>query len=176
MKQKWLSLGREELAVERQQLQDEGRDIGSLAAEFDALADLDIERDPVAQARVNALLDLAQSLPLRADYPFHEPSDLEGIQAARPDGPRTLPLKLDDETLDDRVLGAWLGRCAGCLLGKPVEGWHSGRLWGYLRDLGSIPWQDICGPMSRMRFWRATISPGLIRLWTEFRTCLKMMT
>src|SRR5262245_49963452 len=99
MKQKWLSLGSEELAVERQQLEDEGRDIGALAAEFDALANMDIEAEPGAQERVNALFDRAQAIPSRSDYPFHEPSGLEEIQAARPEGRRTVPLQLDDESL-----------------------------------------------------------------------------
>ena len=30
--------------------------------------------------------------------------------------------------LRDRVGGAWLGRCAGCLLGKPVEGYQKDRI------------------------------------------------
>ncbi|HZQ05560.1 MAG TPA: ADP-ribosylglycohydrolase family protein [Anaerolineae bacterium] len=142
MKQKWLYLGREELAVERQQLQDEGQDLTSVAAEFDALAALDLDADLSYQPRVNALFDRAQNLPLRSDYPYFEPSDRDAIRNARPAGPRTFPLHLDENEVYDRVLGAWLGRCAGCLLGKPIEGWHSPTLWGYLRDLDQYPLSD----------------------------------
>lgn len=143
MKQKWLYLGREELEVERQQLQDEGKDLASLAAEFDALAELPLDTDLSDQPRVNALFDRAQSLPARSDYMYDEPSTLAAIRQARPDGPRILHGNLDESTLYDRVLGAWVGRCAGCLLGKPVEGWHSATLWGYLRDLAHYPLSDF---------------------------------
>ena len=32
-----------------------------------------------------------------------------------------------------------MGRCCGCLLGKPIESWSSDRIWGFLRDLGQFP-------------------------------------
>jgi len=51
-----------------------------------------------------------------------EPSDLETIRALRPRGPRRLVASLDSETLHDKLLGAWLGRAAGCILGIPCEG------------------------------------------------------
>ena len=34
--------------------------------------------------------------------------------------------------LDARIRGAWYGRCAGCLLGKPVEGWTHHQIEEYL--------------------------------------------
>jgi ADP-ribosylglycohydrolase len=63
-------------------------------------------------------------LPLRADFPFREPSGLEEIRAARDlsRAPRLAP-RVADDTLLDQLHGAWLGRCAGCALGKPVEGY-----------------------------------------------------
>ncbi len=51
-----------------------------------------------------------------------EPDGLEDIRALRPDGPRTLQPLPEPEELEDRILGAWLGRGAGCTLGVPVEG------------------------------------------------------
>jgi hypothetical protein len=61
-------------------------------------------------------------LPVRNDFPFREPSDLRGIRAARRTGVRSLALPYGDNELYDRLYGAWLARCAGCALGKPVEG------------------------------------------------------
>jgi ADP-ribosylglycohydrolase len=46
-----------------------------------------------------------------------EPSDLPTIRASSKGSPRSAP----PSDLADRVLGGWLGRAAGCLLGKPVE-------------------------------------------------------
>lgn len=138
-----LFLCRDDLKVERQQLLDEGREITPLfAEEFEQLDNPMMEEDPSYQTRAQALMDQAASLPFRADYPYVEPSDLEGIRAERPDGPRKFRKKLKDADLRDRLLGAWQGRCAGCLLGKPVEGWRSSQMWPFLKDQGRYPLKD----------------------------------
>ncbi|MDR1281153.1 MAG: ADP-ribosylglycohydrolase family protein [Opitutaceae bacterium] len=66
------------------------------------------------------------ALPVRKDFPFQEPGDLAGIRALRPNAPRgsrklAPESGFDEGTLADKLHGAWLGRCAGCALGKPVE-------------------------------------------------------
>lgn len=62
---------------------------------------------------------------------YIEPIPLKAIKAVRPKGPRVLPLALTDKQLYDKMLGALLGRGAGCVLGIPVEGWskHAIREW-----------------------------------------------
>ena len=69
------------------------------------------------------LLDLALALVdgLDAEEPSSdEPSDLEFIRALWDEPPALGPVPQERELLD-RLHGAWLGRAAGCLLGKPVE-------------------------------------------------------
>ena len=56
-------------------------------------------------------------------FPYEEPSDLERIRGLRPASPGEIK-RPAGEALRDRILGAWLGRIAGCLVGKPVEGWN----------------------------------------------------
>ncbi|WP_055478342.1 ADP-ribosylglycohydrolase family protein [Sphaerimonospora mesophila] len=51
--------------------------------------------------------------------PLPEPSSLDEIVAACPSWPSSRPGRGGADP--DRVLGAWLGRAAGCVLGKPVE-------------------------------------------------------
>jgi len=68
-----------------------------------------------------------------SDFPYIEPSCLDKIRKCRPDGPRRIELKLSKEELKDKILGAVLGRCAGCLLGKPVEGWKRKDIGLYLK-------------------------------------------
>lgn len=57
-----------------------------------------------------------------AQLAAREPDELDAIRALRPRGPRVLPLNLSPQALEDRILGAWLGRGAGCTLGIPCEG------------------------------------------------------
>ncbi len=73
------------------------------------------------------------SLPVDPGFPYKEPSNLESIKKTRPKGPRALHIGLSDEAYFDKVHGAWLGRCVGCLLGKPVEGWPRDTIEGYLK-------------------------------------------
>ena len=67
-------------------------------------------------------------LGVRDDYPFEEPSDLESIRRLRPDGPRRMDAGWSEPEWLDKFYGAWLGRCAGCVLGKPLE--HADYLYG----------------------------------------------
>ena len=78
---------------------------------------------------------LAQALP-------PEPSELDEIRALRPQGPRSLPLKISGAQLRDRILGGWIGRAAGCLLGKPVEGWSRESIRAALEHAGEYPLTD----------------------------------
>jgi len=93
------------------------------------------------EARLAQIYDALMALPVRSDYPYVEPSDLEGIRAWRPEGPRKLSARRSEAEWRDRFLGAWLGRCVGCALGKPLEaapfmsgaagnpGWRNVQLW-----------------------------------------------
>jgi ADP-ribosylglycohydrolase len=79
---------------------------------------------------------------------YIEPVSLEEIRASRPEGPRVLPYSLTDEQLYDKMLGAWLGRGAGCTLGIPVEGWSRARIKEWAGILGqSYPlseyWKEV---------------------------------
>jgi ADP-ribosylglycohydrolase len=74
------------------------------------------------------------ALPVEKAFPYVEPSDLETIQAQRPSGVRDLEIDWNSERIYDQIYGAWLGRAAGCLLGKPVEGWPKARIDKYLKD------------------------------------------
>jgi len=90
-------------------------------------------------AELDSLLKELERLSPKADFPYVEQLDLHGIRAARPSGPRKMKVTLSDDELHDRIYGAWLGRCAGCLLGKPVEGWRREKIEEYLRLAGAYP-------------------------------------
>ena len=78
------------------------------------------------------------NLPIEPSFPYTEPSTLEAIQAERPDAPRELGVTSDDDEIYNRIYGGWLGRAAGCALGKPVEGWPKHRIDTFLRETNSL--------------------------------------
>lgn len=134
----YLLIDAEVLQIERLQAIGEGRAFSAIEEEFDTVRQrvADTPRDHQASAR--ELLEQIQELPYRPAYEYDEPSELGAIRDQRPDGPRTVGIDAEDD-LYDHFLGAWLGRCSGCLLGKPVEGWMSDRLRGFLEDTDNYP-------------------------------------
>lgn len=73
---------------------------------------------------------------------YDEPSSLADIfQKSSPHKPLSSSLNKDE--LFDKLKGAWEGRCAGCLLGKPVEGWggQEGKeqIESYLKEANEYP-------------------------------------
>ena len=65
-----------------------------------------------------------------------EPDDLDAIRALRPDGERRYWTKLPEATYRDRLEGAWLGRCAGNVLGSIVELWDIDKMEAWAEHLG----------------------------------------
>jgi len=102
-----------------------------------------IQKHPDATIQeLHKALPALEDLELEASFPYNEPSALDEIKAERPDGPRRMKLNITDEELQNRISGAWLGRAAGCLLGKPVEGWSKEKLDDYLKKSGALPLDD----------------------------------
>src|SRR3990172_4157542 len=93
-------------------------------------------------AEIERAHEALEATELRDDWPYVEPTALEDVQATLPPMPELPPLRLDDDALRDRFLGAWLGRCAGCNLGKPVEGWTRDRIRRYLELADAYPIAD----------------------------------
>lgn len=99
-------------------------------------------RDATALRRL--LADLGRAAVRVPGWEYEEPEDLAGILAAMPavergDGAVPSP---GGDALREKVHGAWLGRCAGCCLGKPVEGLTPEQIRGYLKAAGAWPLRD----------------------------------
>ena len=89
---------------------------------------------------------------IRPDFPFVEPDDFESIIADAAAVPVLEPL--NDEEYTERIKGAWYGRIAGVILGKPFE-IHVDRKFikAYLESVGAYPLDD----------WAPYESPALNR-------------
>jgi ADP-ribosylglycohydrolase len=134
----WLTLS-ETVLVEFDQSADEGRDVKGFADEARLIFDM-YRQGRLMEEEAKKLIDKIRSAPVAAGYPYDEPSDLDSIRKARPaNKKRRESFKIDPEAYYDKAYGAWLGRCAGCLLGQPVEGWRRKRITGLLSDTGNYP-------------------------------------
>jgi len=106
-------------------------------------------REPSISDLNNILRDL-ENCPLKADFPYVEPSDLNSIIAERPRHPKRFELTLSDGKILDKIYGGWLGRCAGCMLGKPVEGFNKNQVELWLRIANAYPLDDYFPPIRDM--------------------------
>ncbi|MCZ7546451.1 MAG: ADP-ribosylglycohydrolase family protein [Anaerolineae bacterium] len=128
---------RADLRLEYQEQAESGYSVDNLAERMQKPEDLTPEQ-------VEALWVAMAELPMRTDFLYREPSTLSEIRTERPAGPRRLPVTTTAAELRDRIYAAWLGRCAGCLLGKPVEaiGRQRERLVNYLKMAKAYPPED----------------------------------
>ena len=111
--------------------------------QVDDIVDAANETDPDDRRAVLALVDAMEDAERGPQWHYEEPSSLEGIRAAIETLPRSEPVDPDD--VSDRIHAAWLGRIAGCNLGKPVElgtYWTVERIADYLRLTDSYPLTD----------------------------------
>src|SRR6185503_11220613 len=98
------------------QRSEEGADMAALRAEYEGL----LAANPRI-SELDSLYERVLAAPL-TESGNAEPSDWASIAAGWPQDQTVLEIHLSAGELQDRVLGGWLGRSAGCLLGKPLEG------------------------------------------------------
>jgi hypothetical protein len=138
----WLTVSKKDLKIEQEQCRDEGKDLVKLQAEFDALDQLDLENDMALQLRAVRLLDKSYRTRPQFSWKWKEPNDLDSIRRARRNRPKMPNLRPTDEGVYEKALGAWLGRSAGCLLGKTVEGKTRQEIEAYLKSQNRWPLTD----------------------------------
>ena len=118
------------LRYEMIQAQQEGKDISG------------IDENLQGEAALLAI-DEIQKRPTVPGYKYDEPNDLEEIRKRRPKERWQGKKAIDKKGLADRIYGAWLGRAAGCWLGKPWEGYGFVHGWKgirpFLEELNEYP-------------------------------------
>ena len=133
----------ERLEFEFQQLLEEGVDPNPVRSQWDRLR-RGVDDPARLRTQAERLLDECRAL-LEAQgaggRPQPEPSDLTDIFAAaavHASSGRTF----SDEFLTDRIGGGWIGRAAGCLLGKPMESVPRDGIRAILQSSGQWPLSD----------------------------------
>jgi len=98
-------------------------------------------------ADLRSFIEVLERCPFRSNFPYREPSSLSEIVGERPRSLEGASVKLSDEELFDKIYGGWLGRCAGCLLGKPVEGLSREQIEVWLKIADAYPLEDYFPPL-----------------------------
>ena len=124
------------LKDEMVQRREEGCEVDQILSEFTRLGSVASEQE------LMGISERLESLPASSSFPYREPSELEEIRRQRPAGPRKFDLNITDTELQDKMYAGWLGRCVGCMLGKPVEGWSKEKLKKYLQLADAYPLVD----------------------------------
>lgn len=127
----------DKLVYEMRQSRDEGKDISRYEAIMKEIIALPAGAEK--EARSQRCLDWMATLSPAENFPYSEPSDWEGIRAQMGELPRTAPCQPNM----DQILGAWQGRAAGCLLGKPFECVGSKDIRAYFEYTGGDQWPDF---------------------------------
>lgn len=86
-----------------------------------------------------ALGELLTNAPMDPNFTYVEPSNYEQILLLRPTQTFNVVSIEKIDNLKDHLAGAWIGRIAGCLLGKPLEGWRTDRLYPLLKQTNNYP-------------------------------------
>ena len=113
---------------------EEGLDIEAYKDLFVAVSKLPINETKKKLGDV--LFDIVINAPLREDFKYNEPSSLDEIKALRK--PYNYKKQKTGVT-EAQVYGAWMGRIAGCMLGKTVENIKSYELVPFLKESGNYP-------------------------------------
>jgi len=130
---KWLTFS-ESVLVEYEQSKDEGRLVDSYASDLVYINE-NYQKGILMEKEAACLFQKIRSAPISDNYIYKEPSDLDGIRKLCTKViQKDSSMKIEKENLKQKIYGAWLGRCAGCLLGQPIEGWYRARIEGFMRD------------------------------------------
>ena len=76
-----------------------------------------------AEKALKSAIKEINKLPIDNSKSKKEPNDLKSILKLRPNGPRKIWYSFNKKDYTEKLEGAFLGRCAGCTLGAPVEFW-----------------------------------------------------
>jgi ADP-ribosylglycohydrolase len=131
------------LPWELAELREAGYQIGDLEPEV-AQA---IESGDEAWCR--RMLEELAAWPRSGQGTLDEPGDFAALSACW-SGMEQGRAPLGKSTLADRIWAAWAGRIAGCMLGKPVEGWPPAQLRSYLDLAHAYPLSDYIPALDPM--------------------------
>ena len=126
------------ISFECQQLTQEG-----FLLDPSLLKRIDDARNQNDVSKLYSLREELKTCKFDSTFPYFEPSTLEEIRGSRPIMGLRRKHLLATESLRDQIYGGWLGRAAGCCLGKPIEKWPREVIEAYLQFYSAMPLKDF---------------------------------
>ena len=123
------------LLIEYQQSLDEGLDIEKYGDIFSSVSRL--PKGEIKKKLGDVLFDVVTSAKQKDGYPYIEPSELEMIKSLRKKVQKVS--NYDENALESKIHGAWMGRICGCMLGKTVEGIRTNEFVPFLKETDNYP-------------------------------------
>lgn len=118
MRISWLDIS-ERINHELQQREEEGDSIAELRREWEEIGKLTLNEEALKE-KAESFYSKLEETPSVVLNNNNEPSDWKRIEQMCNITQGSLP-SFNTNFIEDRILGGWLGRSAGCLLGKPIE-------------------------------------------------------
>ena len=134
MKHLWLNFTKEDVRTETLQCEQEGRDISSLKSLVESILSVE-ETNEQSQEKVQSFFLSVSSIPIPKIKDEQEPNDFESLIQYK----EIFTNNNTIQHIEDKIYGAWVGRCCGCLLGKPVEGWKRFQIESFLKETSQFP-------------------------------------
>ena len=126
----------EEMMTEYKQSIEEGLDVEQYKPLFEAVSKM--PRGENKERIADIIFEIVSEAKTVEGYKYNEPSTIDEIKALRK--PYEIAKReLSDKELENKMLGAWLGRICGCLLGKPIEGCWKEHIWEMLEGNDNYP-------------------------------------
>jgi ADP-ribosylglycohydrolase len=126
---------RELFPYELDQLFEEGKNLSSSEIE-----ELKKTVEDMSEREIDELYEELTNRENRKNWKYIEPNELNEIRKLSNFPEEEQHFRLEE--IKEKVRGAWLGRVAGNMLGKPVEGWSREDIIEYLKTADSYPLDD----------------------------------
>ena len=139
MKISWLDIS-DRIKYELQQREEEGNNVTELRNEWNRIQESNLSEEN-NKTKAESFYQKLEAIPFQVLNLRNEPSKWNDIVLQCKFKPVVIPT-FSSSFIEDRILGGWLGRSAGCLLGKPIEKTPRSGIIELLSSNGTWPISD----------------------------------
>lgn len=139
MKISWLEIS-ERIKYELRQREEEGNNVVELSSEWNGIEKLRLSEVEL-KMKADLLFRKLEETPSQVENKSNEPTSWNDIVQQCNIKADSIP-SFSPSFIEDRILGGWLGRSAGCLLGKPIEKTSRSGIIELLSSNGTWPISD----------------------------------